>query len=262
MPQVAPSARSAQKEFYDARYETGYMRDFVHVYEATRLRQVSAVLRRLARAGVRPESILDYGCGEGRWFDVLGETFPGAQLGGADISARGLDIAHRDHPDARLVLMDDERVPLEDGSQDLVLSVEVLEHVADVARATAEIGRLLRPGGIAVVTTPCANPLSLEWTVNRLRGGLEPTPDGYGRFATDEPGHLRRLRSRDLDVLLSAAGMQTERTYFGAHGFTILMAWLRGVRFSRVRAAIGMLDWWLLRRAPNGATVVTIARRR
>lgn len=262
MPQIEPLARSDQRAFYDARYEAGYMDHFLHVYEATRLEQVSRVLRLLARRGERPARILDYGCGEGRWFEVLGEVFPQAALCGADVSARGLEIAAREHPGAELLLMDDERLGAPDASFDLVLSVEVLEHVADVAEATREIGRVLRPGGLAVITTPCANPLSFEWTLNRLRGGFEPTPDGYGRFATDEPSHLRRLRSRDLHVLLSAAGVEEERTYYGAHLFTILMGRLRGIRFSRLRAAIGMLDWWALRRLPNGATVVTIARKR
>ena len=57
-----------------------------------------------------------------------------------------------------------------------------------------------------MLTTPCANPGSLEWVLNRRRGGLQRTADGYGRFATDEPGHLRRLTSRDLRVLLRAPG--------------------------------------------------------
>lgn len=262
MAQIEPLARSDQRAFYDARYDAGYMDHFLHVYEATRLAQVTNVLRGLARRGERPARILDYGCGEGRWFDVLGEVFPQAALSGADISPRGLEIAAELHPGTGLLLMDDEHVPASDAEFDLVLSIEVLEHVGDVAAATEEIGRVLRPGGVAVITTPCANPLSLEWTLNRLRGGLEPTPDGYGRFATDDPSHLRRLRSRDLDVLLSRAGMQVERTYFAAHAFTILMGAVRGIRFSRFRKAIGMLDWWALRRMPNGATVVTIARKR
>jgi SAM-dependent methyltransferase len=37
---------------------------------------------------------------------------------------------------------------------DFVLCTEVLEHVPDPARAWAEIGRVLRPGGVAIVTTP------------------------------------------------------------------------------------------------------------
>ncbi len=94
--------------------------------------------------------------------------------------------------------MEDERVPLPDRSVELIISIEVLEHVADVRRASTEIGRLLAPLGTAVISTPCANRGSLEWAINRVRGGLHTTADGFGRFASDEPSHLRRLGAPDL----------------------------------------------------------------
>ena len=53
--------------------------------------------------------------------------------------------------------MSSERIDFANGIFDLVLSIEVLEHVQDVHLAVAEIGRVLRPGGLAVITTPCAN---------------------------------------------------------------------------------------------------------
>jgi SAM-dependent methyltransferase len=152
-----------------------------------------------------------------------------------------------------------------DGSFDLIVSIEVLEHVLDLELATREIGRLLAPGGRLVVTTPCANPGSLEWFLNRSRGGLERTADGYGRFATDEPGHLRRLTSRDLRVLLSRAGLVVDRIDFRAQFFTTAIYRLprRVARFlpRRAQIAIAMLDWRLLRRCPNGATMVVRGHR-
>ena len=205
-------------EFYDERYKHDYMKDFSDLYEACR---VVIVREMLARLLGEPRRILDYGCGQGRYIDVVRERST-APLVGSDISRVALDTAQRRHPDASFLLMDDERVPDGNGAFDLIVSVEVLEHVADVDAATREFGRLLAPGGTLVATTPCANPWSLEWWLNRRSGSLQTSPDGFGRFGTDEPGHLRRLTSRDLRILLSRAGLVVERIDFRAHLFTTL----------------------------------------
>jgi SAM-dependent methyltransferase len=250
-----------EQELYDQRYQRGYMEDFSDLYEACR---VVTVRETLARLPGEPRRVLDYGCGQGRYLNLLRERFPSASLVGSDISRVALDIARRGHPDARYLLMEDERVPEDDGAFDLILSVEVLEHVADVDLATSEVGRLLAPGGVLVVTTPCANPGSLEWFLNRRSGGLQTSADGFGRFATDEPGHLRRLTSRDIRVLLARAGLVVDRADFRAHFFTTLMARLPQRIARRIRpaaVAVALLDWRLLRQLPNGATMVVIAHR-
>jgi SAM-dependent methyltransferase len=261
-PDVEGATNEDQAAFYDARYDRGYMGDFFEPYEACRLVTVQETLRRI---DARPARILDYGCGQGRYLGVLAERFPQARLAGCDVSEVGLEQARASHPDAQLTPMADERVPLADGSFDLILSVEVLEHVADAGLATRELARLLAPGGHLVVTTPCANPGSFEWILNRLRGGLQATPDGYGRFATDEPGHLRRLTSRDLRVLLSRAGLTVQRVDFRAHLFSALMVRLprRVSRLigARMTIVLGLLDWRLFKRLPNAATMVVVARR-
>jgi SAM-dependent methyltransferase len=255
-------ARSDPSGFYDVRYADGYMQDFSDPYEACRVVTIEDTLGRLPRA---PRRILDYGCGEGRYLDVVGRRFPDAELVGCDVSTVALEHARRLRPDAEYVRVEDGGVALHDGSFDLVLCVEVLEHVADAEATTRELGRLLAPGGVLVLTTPCANPGSFEWVLNRLRGGLQRTPDGYGRFATDEPGHLRRLTSRDLRVLLQRAGLVVDRVDFRGQLFAALMIRLPG-RLKRLLGArgltsFGLLDWRLFRRLPNGATMVAVARR-
>jgi hypothetical protein len=110
----------------------------------------------------------------------------------------------------------------------------------------------------------CANPGSLEWWLNRRSGSLQTSTDGFGRFGSDEPGHLSRLTSRDLRVLLSRAGLVVERVDFRAHVFTTLMARLPqriGGRLPRAAVSVAMRDWRLLRRLPTGATMLVVAHR-
>jgi SAM-dependent methyltransferase len=262
MSSAAEQAGADQSSFYDGRYAAGYMQDFSDPYEACRVVTIRDTLDRL---GDEPRRVLDYGCGEGRYLDVVGERFPHADLVGCDVSTVALEHARTLRPRAEYVELRDGRAPLPDGSFDLIVCVEVLEHVADVELTTRELGRLLRPGGRLVLTTPCANAGSFEWVLNRLRGGLEQTPDGYGRFATDEPGHLRRLTSRDLRVLLQRAGLRVDRVDFRGQLFAALMIRWPG-RLARVfgpRAVteLGLLDWHLFRRLPNGSTMLAVARR-
>jgi SAM-dependent methyltransferase len=259
---AAPDAATKQASYYDARYATGrYMAGFSDVFAACRH---LTVREELAGLDSDVHDVLDYGCGEGRYFPVLTDAFPSAAIVGCDVSHTAVERAKALHPDGTFLPMRDEHVPLGAQSVDLVLSIEVLEHVADVGLATQEIGRVLRPGGVALLTTPCANPWSLEWIVNRVRrGGLQPSRDGYGRFATEEAGHLRRLQSRDLDILLRRAGLEVDHFAFRAHLFTTLVAhpWPRMLLPLRLQVTIAMLDWRLWRTRPNGATMLVVARK-
>src|SRR5690606_27092111 len=47
-----------------------------------------------------------------------------------------------------------ERLPFDDGSFDLVISVEGIEHLENQYRFAAEVNRVLKPYGMAIVTTP------------------------------------------------------------------------------------------------------------
>lgn len=55
-------------------------------------------------------------------------------------------------------------MPFEDGSYDLVLNTQVLEHVRNPGKVVRELGRVLKPGGLLILTTPQSSPLhNLPW---------------------------------------------------------------------------------------------------
>jgi arsenite methyltransferase len=114
--------------------------------------------RRLVREalGAGPgERVLDAGCGPGYYCaEIAEEVGPEGAVVGVDSSAPMLALAERrcaGHPNVALREGDVLALPVEDGSVDAAVCVQVLEYVADATAALAELRRCLRPGGRAVV---------------------------------------------------------------------------------------------------------------
>jgi SAM-dependent methyltransferase len=101
-----------------------------------------------------PEVVLDAGCSSGYLLEDLRRALPRATLLGVDLVAGGLRRAHALVPDARLLLADVCALPIEDGTVDVALSANLLEHVPDDEGALAELHRVLRPGGLCGVIVP------------------------------------------------------------------------------------------------------------
>jgi SAM-dependent methyltransferase len=97
---------------------------------------------------------IDAGCGEGRWTRELRGR--GYDVRGVDASEVQVEAARAADPDGRYDVAPVDELPVEDGSADLVLCVNVLQHVADLAAAARELARVVRPGGVVVagVTHP------------------------------------------------------------------------------------------------------------
>lgn len=77
-----------------------------------------------------------------------------------------------------------------------------------------------------------------EWAVNWLRGGLEPSFYGFGRFTTKEAGHVRCLNDAQPRSLFA---------HFGPKDWKVNLS---------------MLDWYLFRTLPNAATMVATDEKR
>lgn len=114
--------------------------------------------RRLVRdalAAQPGERVLDVGCGPGFYVsELLEQVGPEGAVVAVDGSPDMLAVAqHRcaGGGDATFHEADATSLPVEDGSFDAALSVQVLEYVADVDAALREIHRALRPGGRALI---------------------------------------------------------------------------------------------------------------
>lgn len=98
------------------------------------------------------------------------------------------------------------------GRIDRALCTEVLEHVLDPALALSELYRVLRPGGVLVITVPNADYPALwdpiSWTLERL--GIQPRSGIWNQ-------HLRLYRADEIRALCEQAGFVVEKLELLTH---------------------------------------------
>jgi ubiquinone/menaquinone biosynthesis C-methylase UbiE len=131
----------------------------------------------LALARVQGRRVLDAGCGRGR--TTMASALAGAaHVVGVDISGQMLEIARETVETAgvadrvHLHQADLGKLPLADEAFDVVLLLEILLHLADPAAVLRELRRVLKPGGLLVVTTVGANPAAR--LLQPSKGGATP----------------------------------------------------------------------------------------
>ena len=163
----------------------------------------SHIARVIAQSGLpRDARILDLGCGTGAFLARLrAEGF--TCLAGVDIAAP--DDLPGDIEFAALDL-DTGRMPFVDGRFDLIVAIEVLEHIENLGMALSEIGRMLAPTGQCMATTP--NLHSVEARLRLLlQGGLKQF-DAIG-----DPTHITPIFRYPFAQLLARHGMRISRDW-------------------------------------------------
>lgn len=148
--------------------------------------------------------VADLGCGTGETVALLASHVQ--RVIGVDREARMLDVARErtaHQPNAELRQGGLTALPLDDHSVDAVLCMLVLHHVEDTDTALAEIARILRPGGRAVVLDMLQHGRSeYRSTMGHVHLGFDPD-DLCARAATQG---LHPLRLTRLPVAPEAQG--------------------------------------------------------
>ncbi|MEM6793147.1 MAG: methyltransferase domain-containing protein [Acidobacteriota bacterium] len=107
----------------------------------------------LAEASPRaPGRILDVGCGLGAGTALVARALPASRVTGINLSRRQVEHARSRFPEADFRVMDAASLDFEDGSFDLVLSVEAAFHFETREAFLGEARRVLRPGGCLVLS--------------------------------------------------------------------------------------------------------------
>jgi SAM-dependent methyltransferase len=143
--------------------------------------------------------VLDVGCGDRPY----AELFPGAT---------GFDVPGNPHADLHGSL---EAIPVADGSFDVVLCLQVLEHVPDPGAAVRELRRVVRPGGRVLLSTHGIYP-------------FHPNPEDLWRWTHQGLEQLFFTNAEWTSVtVLSGAGTAGTIAMLNAHVLDLLLKRLR-----------------------------------
>lgn len=250
-------------EIYNDRYSSENYRNRLSGYEISRYAALShCVPRWLGSDSV--QTVLDYGSGRGLYIPLWKQLFPKAKITACDVSDVALAQLQKDHSEAQCetVLMQNDLLPKgHERLYDVIVSVEVLEHVADLATTLQDVHQALNPGGVFIWTTPCGNPWSIEHIYSSVTGQISRSSTGERRWRWEEPTHLRRLTSKEADHACRLVGFEEIEFRFRAHLFSFLFSQtpLRRLPDS-VTVPMTNLDYTLFRHFPNGASMIGMAR--
>jgi 2-polyprenyl-3-methyl-5-hydroxy-6-metoxy-1,4-benzoquinol methylase len=170
-------------------------------------------------------TLVDVGCGSGALWHVLRPVF--SRYVGVDL------IRYDGFPtDGELVTsnLDDDSLPLDDEYADVITSIETIEHLENPRAFMRQLTRVVKPGGVVVVTTP--NQLSLLSKMTLvLKNQFNAFQDG------SYPAHLTALLGIDLLRIAMESGLVEPTIHYTNSGripFTSIHwpRWLRGRLFS------------------------------
>lgn len=209
-------------------------------HATTNEKVISQVCKNLSR----PLSLLDMGCGKGYLLSRLAEEYrrrgwdPADHLVGVDIDLTGFSAEGIPHREVDL----NKPLPFEDGSLDIVLAVEVLEHTRAPYLLLEEVHRVLRPGGMLIFSVP--NVMHALSRVSFLFNGhyhLYPTPSSDPKRGGTLAGHIEPLPLQYWHYGLRYAGFaeiatKIDRSKRGAIAIAVLLwpaLWLSAKRHKR-----------------------------
>jgi SAM-dependent methyltransferase len=142
--------------------------------------------------------VLEAGSGEGYGADLIANV--ARRVIGLDYDDSAVAHVRACYPRVDMRQGNLAELPLDDGSVDVVVNFQVIEHLWDQGQFVDECARVLRPSGVLLMSTP-----------NRIT--FSP-----GRDTPINPFHTRELNAAELTELLTDAGFQVEAMLGVFHG--------------------------------------------
>lgn len=183
-----------QQEIHDDSWESRKPhRDIVT--RKPRIKETISLLEHFTHDG---DQIFDLGCGDGTVGALLKDNYR-ITIDGCDISEVAVNRARNHYRTVYQLNIDDDDIPVESGSYDIVICTDILEHTLSPIHALIEIQRILKNDGVTVVSVP--NYGFIRYRIQSLIGNLPSIirdKRHYSAFTLSHLGDL--LGDSGLDV--------------------------------------------------------------
>jgi len=191
-----PAAKASQKPTTKSQRPVGIMRQdlYQELYDLEKdywwhvgkRSLVEKLIQKYLRPG-KNRQLVDVGCGSGLMMEILKKY---GEPHGVDLTEEALKFC-RQRGLKNLYQADVTKLPFKKDQVDLVIALDLIEHVADDVAAFREFHRVVKPGGIIVISVPAFKFLWSYWD--------------------DILGHERRYTARSLATAITKAGFKVEK---------------------------------------------------
>ena len=191
--------------FYDCQEVFGEITHYGHVYAyARRMAETLGIIQKVAAP---PASILDVAAGQGNFSLRLAEL--GYTVTWNDLRADLVDYVRLKHEKGSIQYAPGNVFELGfENAFDLVLITEIIEHVAHPDDFLRKIGRMVKPGGHVVMTTP--NGGYCRHNLPKFSECPDPSQFEAVQFKPDGDGHIFLLHEDEIPALAGKAGLRVQ----------------------------------------------------
>ncbi len=178
------------------------------------------------------QTVIDIGCGNGRFAKVLKENKKKVKYLGLDISEKLIKIAQKNHPNEKFIKADCASIPIDTESADIAVSTAVIHHIPSrklQLKAISEAHRILKPKGkLLMATWNLWQPkykkyiwkARLRWLLSLGKYGPRDTMIPWGKSGVKRYYHAFTLK--ELENLLTSQEFKVEKKIVGAYNITFI----------------------------------------
>lgn len=171
-------SKKTRQAIYDRWHKTVYQLDIIESMKGFAFLHKTA----MQFLGIRAKTegkLLDVACGKGLLIKAIREKNTNLLLCGSDISAYAIAVARKVVPSATFSVDDGEDLSFKGNQFDYVSCLGGLEYYSNPVKGAAEIARVLKKDGTALIFVPNLMFAGYIWLA--FRNGLMPTHGGTGK---------------------------------------------------------------------------------
>lgn len=199
------------KDYYQRGVASNILQKIWHL---GRLRHTIQLLRQYASMVKKQTKVLDIGCASGWFISEIAKAYPIPGYVGIDVYKDAILYAKELYPAISFRVVDAHKLPFKSNAFDVVICMNVLEHVVNPNKIMEEIKRVLKPGGIILIGMDSENAIfTVCWSIWKKFSGK-----------VWKEAHLHTFNPAKLDNLFKKYKLTIQKKKFIHFGMAILYA--------------------------------------